>query len=331
MQRAFFIEEGPSKDTIDDSEITAKYSGKYSEYEIKPSKNMPGFYLVKDLIKNRDSSDLINSKIKKIIFSDCIKTFDEIIKGLQNTHKIEENLLHGLKNIIDKKPRSLVFSIDEDLSKEVKEESFKTEENTELKNNITTKENKEVEKVFQQDILKDEAIENNIGVLPNQEIAAENIQDDFKDDDLSKNYELINLDDLNFPEDNKEIGSNNNIHEIYDEYIELENLVYGDNELINAFGKRVEFDSNIINSIVISVSGYDEKNDKIIFDVSKFPNSVDYRYAISKDGLEIKILGLLNLFDARILMDTYSYSFISHGGKNIKVIINNVLVYEENF
>lgn len=327
MQRAFFIEEGSSNDTIDDSEVTAKYSGKYSEYEIKPSKNMPGFYLIKDLIKNRDSSDLINSKIKKIIFSDCVKTFDEMINGLQNSTKIEENLVDGLKNIIYKKPRSSVFSIDENLSDEHNEKSFQIEENSELKNNIATKENQQVEKNFKQDNLKNEVIQDNIVILSNQEITLENMQDD----DLNKDYELINLDDLNFPQDDKEIRSTNNIQELYDEYIELENLVYGDNELINAFGKRIKFDSNMINSIVISVNGYDEKNDKMIFDVSKFPTRVDYRYAISKDTLEIKILGFLNLLDARILMDTYSYSFISHGGKNIKVSINDVLVYEENF
>lgn len=61
------------------SGIEAKYSGKFEEYEITPSKNLPGFFVIKDKIPNRDGSDLISNSIDKLIFSDVAKSYEDII------------------------------------------------------------------------------------------------------------------------------------------------------------------------------------------------------------------------------------------------------------
>lgn len=267
MQKAFFIEEEPSKNSIDENDVVAKYAGKYSEYDIKPSKNMPGFYLVKDKVKDRDSSDLINSKIQKIIFSDCVKSFDEIVK---NATKIsEKNIVSDLKDIILKRSHRKVFSIQES-------------------------------KICDNKIKYDRDQNNNISKFnPNKQSDKTKISLNLKSSECD-----INLD------------TKKNIFDKLNK---------------KPFGKSVIIDSNIINSLIIHINGYDEKNDKIIFDILKIPMSVDYRYAISKNTLEIKILGFLNLQNARELMDSFEYKFANFGNKNIKVSINEVVVYNEFF
>lgn len=313
MQRAFFIEEGPSKSIVSDNEISARYSGKYSEYEIKPSKNMPGFYIIKDKVKNRDSSDLINSKIQKIIFSDCVKSFNDIEQSVSKFSQIQENIAKGLENIISKKPHKDIFSIEETKEENVSE-SKKDEEEI-LDENIDIAEILEDDKLEDINLLECENIISNANDICNE-------NDSF---DLDCNDEFINLDELKQLDEECE--------NIDKDCIDMENFSYDDfydNTNKKPFGKNVIIKAMIVNSIIISVKGYDEKNDKMIFDVSKIPMSVDYRYAISKNTFEIKISGFLNLQDARELMDSFEYSFVSCG-KNIKVIINDVLAYDEFF
>ncbi len=57
---------------------TAAYSGKLEEYDIMISKSMDGFLIIKDKIKGRDGSDLVNDKIEEFIFLDTKKSFKEL-------------------------------------------------------------------------------------------------------------------------------------------------------------------------------------------------------------------------------------------------------------
>lgn len=59
--------------------IEAVYSGNFNEYDIYPSKNLPGFIVIKDRVERRDGSDLISASISKCIFLDTEKTYNELI------------------------------------------------------------------------------------------------------------------------------------------------------------------------------------------------------------------------------------------------------------
>lgn len=59
--------------------IIATYSGNFDEYDISPSKNLPGFFVVKDKVERRDGSDLISDSISKLVFADVTKIYDELI------------------------------------------------------------------------------------------------------------------------------------------------------------------------------------------------------------------------------------------------------------
>lgn len=62
--------------------IEAFYSGKFEEYDIYLSKNLPDFIVIKDKVQRRDGCDLISSSISKCIFLDINKTYHELIKEI---------------------------------------------------------------------------------------------------------------------------------------------------------------------------------------------------------------------------------------------------------
>ncbi|HDX8147121.1 TPA: hypothetical protein RQJ23_001600, partial [Campylobacter fetus] len=85
MDKAFIIEE-----ILDDSATdatTAAYSGNFNEYKITASKHMQGFYIISDIVKNRDETNIFDNSIKMFVFKDCVKSFDELILNLESNPK----------------------------------------------------------------------------------------------------------------------------------------------------------------------------------------------------------------------------------------------------
>ncbi len=59
-------------------QIIAKYQGNFNEYNIQKANSLKGFLVIKDTIKQRDGSDLVNQEIEKFIFADMCKSFEEL-------------------------------------------------------------------------------------------------------------------------------------------------------------------------------------------------------------------------------------------------------------
>lgn len=78
---------------------TAVYNGKYSEYEFCISNKMQGYYIITH--KTTAKSDLINSQIKILQFSDCTKTLQDIINELNPKSILKK------RNINIKKPEQI--------------------------------------------------------------------------------------------------------------------------------------------------------------------------------------------------------------------------------
>lgn len=298
MRRAFFIEENP--ENIDENEIIAKYQGKFIEYSLKPSKNMPGFYLIKDSVANRDSTDLISDKIQKFIFSDCEKTFDELVLHHDET---DQNLLKSLNSLISQKPHKNVFAIDE---------SPKISSN--LSKNCALSPIKPVafcdEKKFQMKFNQKPAVKYQI-LAPNTQAKKQ------KEQVFCVNFPKI-LDigvrkNLNADEKNIQISSQN------DEICEIN------------FGKSVKFDIQIVKSIFLLIEGYNENSDKFIFDTSKMPTRANYRYSIFKDRFEMKINAEISYQNAINLLKTFSYIAPKNSTKRVSLNINGKTIYSEQF
>lgn len=101
---AFFIEEQPSKLLPKPEDVRrAIYSGNFNEYSIKPSRTMNGYFVITDLVQNRDRSDLISSEIKQFVFKDCIKTYEELVEAKTEKSKPKQEIKQ------DKKSNKLYF------------------------------------------------------------------------------------------------------------------------------------------------------------------------------------------------------------------------------
>ncbi len=66
------------------SEKIAKYSGNLEEYDIIKSNLISNFLIIKDNVKNRDGSDLVNDDIVKFIFCDSKKNYEQLCKLSSN-------------------------------------------------------------------------------------------------------------------------------------------------------------------------------------------------------------------------------------------------------
>ncbi|EKR8080144.1 DUF5416 domain-containing protein [Campylobacter fetus] len=113
MDKAFIIEE-----ILDDSATdatTAAYSGNFNEYKITVSKHMQGFYIISDIVKNRDETNIFDNSIKMFVFKDCVKSFDELILNLESNPKNKVRFSNSLTidngNISDIKV--YIFGFDE--------------------------------------------------------------------------------------------------------------------------------------------------------------------------------------------------------------------------
>lgn len=92
------------------NEKTAFYQGKFSEYEIFLSKNVHGFYVLTDTIKDRDSSDLVDGNISTFVFSDCKKSFDEIMLNLNKN--LKSNIKFGSQiNLVEQNVENIKIRI----------------------------------------------------------------------------------------------------------------------------------------------------------------------------------------------------------------------------
>lgn len=92
--RAFAIEESSNSHKIVKDDINkAVYSGKFEEYIIARSHLLVDTLVVTDMINERDGVDVINSSIKELIFSDCVKKFDQVLNevSLKNHLNTDEN------------------------------------------------------------------------------------------------------------------------------------------------------------------------------------------------------------------------------------------------
>ncbi len=65
-----------------DLKIVARYSGCFNEYEISTCKNLEGFMVVNDTIKDRDGSDVIDANLEKLIFSDVEIWYKDINQNI---------------------------------------------------------------------------------------------------------------------------------------------------------------------------------------------------------------------------------------------------------
>ncbi|MDO5045456.1 DUF5416 family protein [Campylobacter sp.] len=101
--KAFEIQEGESQNIRTKSDMaTAFYSGKFSQYIITKSHMLKDSLIVTDMVSLRDKVDIVNSSIKELVFSDCVKKFDEIWAEFENLS--ENNGLNADKNF---KPQPL--------------------------------------------------------------------------------------------------------------------------------------------------------------------------------------------------------------------------------
>lgn len=89
--KAFVVEESfGSKEILKDDMTRAVYSGKFSDYIITRPHLLSDMLIVTDMINGRDKVDIINSSIKELVFSDCVKNFDEICSKISQD-KLDES------------------------------------------------------------------------------------------------------------------------------------------------------------------------------------------------------------------------------------------------
>ncbi|QCD53104.1 DUF5416 family protein [Campylobacter sp. RM16192] len=77
---AFLVEEGDNSSSIIDKTDVDKaiYRGKFREYIVTKSRLLKNSLVITDMLSNRDGVDIIDSSIRELVFSDCIKNFNEI-------------------------------------------------------------------------------------------------------------------------------------------------------------------------------------------------------------------------------------------------------------
>lgn len=296
MHRAFFIEENPQN--IDENEIIARYQGKFSEYSFKPSKNMPGFYLIKDSVENRDNTDLISNKIQKFIFSDCEKTFDDIVSH-QREIALSKNIINGLNSITKQKIHKNIFTISE---------------NSQISSNLS------------------DICAQNLSIIKPVELQSKRAQL------MQKNfvkYQILAPND-NFIQPKEQIFCPKMINISPNLLKTAKNdEIFAQNDEISSeivFGKGIKIEVEIVKSIFLLIKGYDENSDKFIFDTNKMPPKANYRYSIFKDRFEMKINAEISYQNALNLLKTFAYSSKNtHKSKTIILSVNGKTIYEKQF
>ena len=112
----------------------------------------------------------------------------------------------------------------------------------------------------------------------------------------------------------------------FDEMINLKR-----EKCINLSG--VEIKDELIKSIKISISGYDESSDSLDFDLNLLSLSVPYRYAISNGCFEMSIFLKERNEVVEKFLSTFSYKFEANSGKerHVIVFVNESKIYEQTY
>ena len=95
----------------------------------------------------------------------------------------------------------------------------------------------------------------------------------------------------------------------------------------------VEIKDELIKSIKISISGYDESSDSLDFDLNLLSLSVPYRYAISNGCFEMSIFLKVGKEVVEKFLSTFSYKFEANSGKEryLIVFVNESKIYEQTY
>ena len=115
----------------------------------------------------------------------------------------------------------------------------------------------------------------------------------------------------------------------FDEMINLINLKR--EEHISLAGLKIE--DELVSSIKISISGYDESSDSLDFDLNLLSLSVPYRYAISNGCFEMSIFLKEDKEVVEKFLSTFSYKFEANSGKEryLIVFVNESKIYEQTY
>ena len=112
----------------------------------------------------------------------------------------------------------------------------------------------------------------------------------------------------------------------FDEMINLKK-----EEHISLAGLKIE--DELVSSIKISISGYDESSDSLDFDLNLLSLSVPYRYAISNGCFEMSIVLEEDKEVVEKFLSTFSYKFEANSGKerHVIVFVNESKIYEQTY
>lgn len=112
----------------------------------------------------------------------------------------------------------------------------------------------------------------------------------------------------------------------FDEMINLKR-----EEHISLAGLKIE--DELVSSIKISISGYDENSDSLDFDLNLLSLSVPYRYAISNGCFEMSIFLKEDKEVVEKFLSTFSYKFEANSGKEryLIVFVNESKIYEQTY
>ena len=102
-------------------------------------------------------------------------------------------------------------------------------------------------------------------------------------------------------------------------------------EHISLAGLKIE--DELVSSIKISISGYDESSDSLDFDLNLLSLSVPYRYAISNGCFEMSIFLKERNEVVEKFLSTFSYKFEANSGKEryLIVFVNESKIYEQTY
>ena len=115
----------------------------------------------------------------------------------------------------------------------------------------------------------------------------------------------------------------------FDEMINLKREEH--KEHISLAGLKIE--DELVSSIKISISGYDESSDSLDFDLNLLSLSVPYRYAISNGCFEMSIFLKERKEVVEKFLSTFSYKFEANSGKEryLIVFVNESKIYEQTY
>ncbi|WXG61274.1 DUF5416 family protein [Campylobacter concisus] len=83
----------------------------------------------------------------------------------------------------------------------------------------------------------------------------------------------------------------------------------------------LKIEDELVSSIKISISGYDESSDSLDFDLNLLSLSVPYRYAISNGCFEMCIFLKEDKEVVEKFLSTFSYKFEANSGKERYLIV----------